>query len=182
MKEKDIAEKVSVPEGVEVKVERGTVAAKGPKGECKRRLADPKIAVSLKEKFVVISSKGKTKREKTRVGSYAAHIKNIIKGVSEGHIYKLKVCSGHFPMNAGVSGNQFVVKNFLGEKKPRTLNLREGVNVKVEGDIVTVQSCNKELAGQTAADIEMLTKVTNRDLRIFQDGIYITEKDGKPIR
>ena len=54
--------------------------------------------------------------------------------------------------------------------------------MKVDGDLVTVQSTSKELAGQTAADIEQLCRVTGRDRRIFQDGIWIIEKDGKPIK
>ncbi len=182
MKEKEMIEKIAVPEGVEVKIEDGIVAVKGSKGECKKSLANPRITIVVKEREVVLSAKNATKREKTGMGSYIAHIKNMIKGVSEGHIYKLKICSGHFPMNVSVSGNQFIVKNFLGEKQPRTLNIKAGADVKVEGDIITVGSCDKELAGQAAAGIENLTKITNRDLRIFQDGIYITEKDGKPIR
>ncbi len=182
MKEKEIVEKVTVPEGVEIKIENGIMTAKGAKGESKKSLVDPKIAIALKDGEIVFSAKNATKREKTRIGSYVAHTKNMIKGATKGHTYKLKICTGHFPMNASISGNEFIVKNFLGEKKPRTIKIREGVNVKVEGDIVAVESCNKELAGQTAADIETLTKIRNRDLRAFQDGIYITEKDGKPIR
>ena len=84
-------------------------------------------------------------------------------------------------MNVAVSGNKFVVSNFLGEKTPRELGIKDGADVKIEGDMVTVQSINKELASQTAADIERLTKVKGRDLRIFQDGIYIIDKDGKEI-
>ena len=53
--------------------------------------------------------------------------------------------------------------------------------VKVEGSEIIIESTNKELAGQAAADIEQLTRITNKDRRIFQDGIYITEKDGKKI-
>ena len=182
MKVKEMVENVGIPEGVEIKVEKGVVTAKGKEGECSKRLVNPKIAIAVKGKEVVVSSKNATKREKTRIGSYAAHVENMIKGASEGHVYRLKICSGHFPMNVSASGNEFVVKNFLGEKQPRTLKLKEGVSVKVEGDFVVVESCDKDLAGQTAADIEGLTRITNRDLRIFQDGIYITEKDGKPVR
>ncbi len=182
MKENKISEELEVPEGVEVKIEKGLVTVKGKKGECSKNLIDPRVNIELKDGKVVFTAKKATKREKTRIGAYYSHVKNMIKGASEGHVYKLKVCSGHFPMNASVSGKEFVVKNFLGEKKPRIFKLKEGVDVKVEGDAVTVESCSKELAGQTAADIEMLTKITNRDLRIFQDGIYITEKDGKAIR
>jgi large subunit ribosomal protein L6 len=113
--------------------------------------------------------------------TFKAHIKNLIRGVMEGHLYKLKICSGHFPMSVSVSGEEFIIKNFMGENVPRTLKLKENVSVKVEGDQVIVESIDKEKAGQTAADIEQLTRVTNKDLRIFQDGIYITFKDGKEI-
>jgi len=84
-------------------------------------------------------------------------------------------------MNCTVTGGQFVIKNFLGEKVPRIVKLRSGVTVKIDGDKVFIESPDKELAGQTAADIEQATRITGRDLRIFQDGIYIIEKAGKPI-
>ncbi|MBN2111521.1 50S ribosomal protein L6 [Candidatus Woesearchaeota archaeon] len=175
-------EEVEVPKGVEVKLEKGLITVKGAKGECKRVFADPKVTIKVEKESVVVSAKSTTKREKTKVGSYAAHVKNMIKGASQGHVYKLKICSGHFPMNVAVTGKDFIVKNFLGEKHPRILKLKEGVKVTIDGEIITVEGCNKELAGQVAADIESLTRITNRDLRVFQDGIYMTNKDGKDIR
>jgi len=54
--------------------------------------------------------------------------------------------------------------------------------VKVEGDIVIVESPNKELAGQVAADIEQKVRRTKYDNRIFQDGIWIFEKFGKELK
>ena len=84
-------------------------------------------------------------------------------------------------MNVALNGNVLSVSNFLGEKTPRELTIEDGVEVKVEGDQIVVTSNQKELAAQTAANIERLTRVRGKDLRIFQDGIYITEKDGKPI-
>jgi large subunit ribosomal protein L6 len=85
-------------------------------------------------------------------------------------------------MNVAVSGDKLSVKNFLGEKIPRVAKILPGVTVKVEGDIIDIESTDKEAAGQTAANFEQLTRITNRDLRIFQDGIYITVKDGKEIK
>ena len=77
---------------------------------------------------------------------------------------------------------KLIIKNFLGEKFPRILKLKEGVDVKIEGDKINVQSSSKELAGTTASDIEKITRRPNFDTRIFQDGIYITNKDGKEIK
>jgi large subunit ribosomal protein L6 len=182
MKEAEIREEIEVPKEVEIKIEKGLVTAKGKKGECSKKLLNPKLSIEVKEGKVVVSAKKATKRQKTMMVTFAAHIANMIRGANEGHVYRLKICSGHFPMNVAVSGKEFVVKNFLGEKNPRTVKIKEGVDVKIEGDIIVVESCSKELAGQTAADIESSTRITNRDLRIFQDGIYITEKDGRPVR
>ena len=77
--------------------------------------------------------------------------------------------------------NKFVVKNLLGEKVPRELTLKEGPKVKINDTIIEVTGCDKELVSQVAADIETLTKIRNKDKRIFQDGIYMTTKDGKEL-
>ena len=84
-------------------------------------------------------------------------------------------------MNVSVSNNNMTIKNFLGEKYPRTLLIKEGVQVKVEGDKIFVESVNKELAGTVASEIEKLTRRPNFDTRIFQDGIFIVEKPGRKI-
>jgi large subunit ribosomal protein L6 len=85
-------------------------------------------------------------------------------------------------MNVNVINNNLVVKNFFGEKVPRVLQLKNGAEVKVEGDLIHVTSSNKEIAGQVSADIEQLTRRPGYDTRIFQDGIYIVNKDGKELK
>ena len=113
--------------------------------------------------------------------TFVAHVKNLLKGVKDKFLYKLKICSSHFPMNVSLSGKNLVIKNFLGEKCPRTLKIKEGVDVKINGDLIEVSSCNKDFAGNVASDIELLTKKVGKDVRIFQDGIYIIEKGGKAV-
>ena len=179
MKVKILSEEAEIPEGVSVEIKGSLVSVKGPKGENKRRLANPKVKIEKKDNSIIVSAAKASKREKRDVGTFTAHIKNMMKGVKEPFIYKLKICSGHFPMSVTSTKDELTVKNFLGETIPRKIKLRKGVEVKVEGDRITIESIDKEIAGQTAADIEQLTRITNRDRRIFQDGIWMTEKSGK---
>jgi len=177
----DIEETIAIPDGIQVTVD-DLVTVKGPKGELSKNLKFPGISLKLDGKQLKISAENATKREKKLIYTYKAHLANMFQGVQEPWVYKLKVCASHFPMNVSVSGKEFIVKNFLGEKVPRKLLVREGVTVKIDGKDVIVESIDKELAGNTASEIELLTVVKGRDLRVFQDGIYITEKAGKPIK
>lgn len=180
MKIKELKEEIEAKD-VEVKLEGTMLTLKGKKGEVSRNIQWKNVELKVEGNNIVVSAKNATKKEKRMIYTFCSHITNMIKGIQEGHNYKLKICASHFPMNVSVSGNELIVKNFLGEKFPRKIKIKEGVKVKVEGDLIEVDSVSKELAGQTAADIEQLTKVRNRDIRIFQDGIYIINKDGKEV-
>lgn len=170
---------IELPEKMEARKEGEFLVIKGPKGENKRNIANPILNFEFKNKEILISTRRINKNDKKLAYTYRAHIKNMIKGVSEGYKYVLKICASHFPMNVSVNKNQLIIKNFLGEKYPRRLELKEGVRVKVEGDQIFVESVDKELAGTVASDIERLTKRAKFDPRIFQDGCYIMMKDGK---
>jgi len=178
---KKIDEEIELGEGIQANIEKNILSLNGQKGENRKDFNNPLIQIKIDGNKIKLSSKRLTKREKKLAGTFKSHIKNMIKGVNEGHIYKLKICSSHFPMNVSINNDELVVKNFFGEKSPRTLKIKSGVTTKVEGSEIIIESTNKELAGQAAADIEQLTRITNKDRRIFQDGIYITEKDGKKI-
>lgn len=177
----DIRREIELTQGVSARSEQKKLIVTGPKGENSRLFADPKINVRVEEGKVVVEALKGTRREKTVIGSYESHIKNMVQGVCEPFEYKLKICSGHFPMNVTLNGRDLTVKNFIGESVPRKVTLLEGTKVKVSGTDITVVSCNKELAGQNAAKIEQVCSITNKDRRIFQDGIYITEKAGKKV-
>ncbi|MBW2995365.1 50S ribosomal protein L6, partial [Candidatus Woesearchaeota archaeon] len=169
-KPKGYAEEIEIPEGVEVKIDGSKIIIKKGETVNERDFNTKKIKFVVQDNKIKFTAPRSTKRERKLAGSIMAHVKNLMKGASGNHIYKLKICSGHFPMNASVSGNEFVIKNFLGESVPRKLKLKEGVSVKINGNEVVVESKSKELAGQTAASIEILTRITNRDLTRFQDG------------
>ena len=170
-----------IPDGITVTYAHGKLTVAAGKASSEKVLKSPLVTMEVKDGNIILQSKRYTKREKCMLNTYIAHINNMMKGVKEKYVYKMKICSGHFPMNVSVSGKDFIVKNFIGEKTPRVLKMQDGVDVKVEGDVVTVESHDKEIGGQTAGDIEQLTRRTSFDRRIYQEGIYIFEKPGKKL-
>jgi large subunit ribosomal protein L6 len=91
----------------------------------------------------------------------------------------MEVFYSHFPMKVRVEDDEIVIENFLGEKAPRRTPIHGDTDVDIDGEEVTLRGPDIEAVGQTAADIEQLTRVTEKDIRVFQDGVYIT---GKPNR
>ncbi|MEK6867479.1 MAG: 50S ribosomal protein L6 [Nanoarchaeota archaeon] len=172
-------EEITIPEGITAQFSGTTLSVSKGKLSIKRDFVDPRLQMKVEGSKIIIHVPRLTRKEKMQVGTFAAHIKNMVNGVNEPFVYKLKVCAGHFPMNITIVGKTMTVKNFVGEKVPRVLEFREGVDVKLEGTDITVTSPDKELAGQTASAIELLCRRPGFDSRIFQQGIYITEKAGK---
>lgn len=178
---REIFQEIEIPKGVEIEINKGLVVVKGPEGENKRDFNTYKISLEKKDGKVIIGNKKSTKNEKRRTNTTAAHIRNMINGVNKKFEYKLKVCFSHFPSTLDIKGKKVTIKNFLGEKYPREFEIPNGVEVKNEGGIISVSSSDLELAGQTAATFESATRISKRDRRVFQDGIFITHKPGREI-
>jgi large subunit ribosomal protein L6 len=175
-----LKDEIEVPEKVQVTLEPGgLIKVKGPYGEVSRELAHPRIKIEKKGKHVVVSSELPRKREKALVGTYGAHIRNMIVGASKGFEYKMKIVYAHFPIKASVKGDTFLIENFLGEKSPRKTKILGATKVNVKGDLVDLTGPDVEAVGQTAANIERASKIKGFDPRVFQDGIYIIEKPGR---
>jgi len=181
MNEKNVTSKIIVPEGLTAAIQDRKITVKGPKGEVSKSFIEPCIHMKISGNEIVFTVTKFTKNEKKLLGTYKAHINNMFKGVTDGHNYELKICSGHFPMNVSYNNNVLQVKNFLGEKIPRELKVGD-VEMKVDGDKITVSGIDKEEVAQTAASVEQLTRRSSFDKRVFQDGIYIVNKDGKQIK
>lgn len=174
---------IEMPEEVSIKVENRILVVNGPKGEVSKKIATKQILFGVDNNVLRLTpNKKSTRSEKCLINTYHAHIQNMIKGVQEPFVYKLKICSSHFPMSVKIKGTELEVTNFIGERVARKLKLKSGVDIKMEGEIITITSPSKELAGQVAADIEKLTKRSGFDKRVFMDGIYIIEKAGVELK
>lgn len=173
---KELAKTIAIPEGVNVSYTGNVFIVTGPKGSVERQIWYPGINVQITDSEVLVDSAITRRKQKAMVGTFTSHINNMIKGVTDGFEYKMTIVYAHFPMQVKAAGNVFTVGNFLGEKKPRTSSILGETKVKVSGSEVVVSGINKEDVGQTAANIEQMTKIKRFDPRVFQDGIYIVEK------
>ncbi len=173
---KEIARQVEIPEGVEVSVEGSKVTVKGPRGQVSRKLSYPEIEIKKEDSYLVVNSKLDRKQQKAMVGTLAAHIGNMIAGVTKGFEYKMKVVYSHFPIQLKAASGELVISNFLGERKSRSARVLDGVKVDILKDELVLTGVDKENVGQTMANIEQATRVHGFDIRVFQDGIYLVDK------
>lgn len=160
-------------------VDRLEVTIAGPEGEVTRRLWYPDVTVTTDDGAVVIESDADDAKTNATIGTFESHVRNMIYGVTEGWEYRMQVHYSHFPMQVSVDGDEVVVQNFLGEAAPRRTPIRGDTEVDVQEEEVFLRGPDKEAVGQTAAAIEQLTRVTDKDTRVFQDGVYIVEKPEK---
>ncbi len=179
MKERFLVREIEIPHGLKIEVKDNEILAREEGREIKRKFK--RVLIGKEENKIIIKIEGATKHEKKQINTTVAHIKNMLKGLEEKFVYKLQICSVHFPINVSVKEDSVVIKNFLGEARERKAKIMPNVNVKIEKEIITLESEDKEAAGQTAANIEKTTKIKKRDIRVFQDGIYIIEKPGRVI-
>lgn len=173
---KELTEKIEIPAGIEAEIAGEEILLKKEGNEIRRKFSGFKI---IKEgNFLELGNKKSTKNIKKLMKTTKAHINNMIAGLVKKYHYKLQICAVHFPMTVSheKAKNELIIKNYLGEVKPRIAKILKGVDVKVEKEFITVEGHDKEKTGQTAANIEKAVKINNRDRRVFQDGIYIIER------
>ncbi len=172
-------ETIEIPGGVQVRREGEDLVVSGKGHTLKRKLSHPRVVVSVQGKEIRVRCEFPRRKDAALVGTFVAHIRNLIVGVTEGFTYEMKIVYSHFPVKATTKGSEFVIENFLGEKFPRRTRIVGDTKVEVKGDLVVLTGPDIEAVSQTAANIELATRIRGFDPRVFQDGIYITKKAGE---
>ena len=167
---------VEIPEGVEGMLDGRIITIKGEKGELVRDFSHAPINIQLNGKTVTVQASWPRKKEAALVGTVRSHIQNMIKGVTNGFTYKLKIVFSHFPITVKVKEKMLTIENFTGERNPRKAKIMRDTKVMVKGDDIIVQGINLEDVSQTAANIQNATRIRSKDPRVFLDGIYVYEK------
>jgi large subunit ribosomal protein L6 len=175
-KTNEVKRVVPFKQGAKVKLDGRMLEVSGKHGMVKREFSHPKLKMFIAGNELTVSTMNPSRKELALLGTWEAHVKNMMRGVTEGFLYRMKIVYAHFPMKAIVKGKEFVIENFLGEKSPRSTDIIGDTKVQVKADIVELTGPNVEEVGQTAANIERACEIRGFDPRVFQDGIYIIEK------
>lgn len=171
-----ITEQLEIPSGISCEISGKILKFKKDGAELSRKIDIPGLVASSKDNKVILTCEKGNKKDFKTIKSYIAHLKNVFTGLQNEYVYRLESCNVHFPVTIKVEGDRVVITNFLGEKTSRFAKILPGVKVEVKGQKITVTSSDKDLAGQTAANLEKATKIKCRDRRIFQDGIFLVER------
>ena len=167
---------VEMPNGVSAALEGRSLTIKGKLGLSTKNFDKINVNIAVEGNAVKIWPFSDKKRDGVVVSTATSLVRNMVTGVTKGYTYRLKVAYAHFPISVKVKGGQILVENFIGERSPRIANTVGDCKVSVEGDDVIVKGVSLEDVGQTAANVELATKIKKKDQRVFLDGIYIYEK------
>lgn len=173
---------IVIPEGVEIEVKARDVRVTGPRGVLKKSFkhVDVEIQRIGKNKIRVLVWHG-ARKHVACIRTVCTHIQNMVKGVTKGFLYKMRLVYAHFPINANIvdDGKSVEIRNFLGEKVIRRVPMLEGVKIEhstAQKDELILTGNDIENVSQSAANIQQSTDVKNKDIRKFLDGIYVSEK------
>jgi len=166
---------IKIPAGTEVSVSAETITVKGKGGTLKRAL-HRMVKVTAANGEVKVEPVGNARLAQALWGTYAAHVRNMIAGVNAPFVKKLQIEGIGY--KAEVQGKN--VKLSLGFSHPVIVAIPEGIETKVEKNIVTIQGADKEKVGQFAASVRALKKPEPyKGKGIRYEGEVIREKAGK---
>lgn len=141
---------IDVPAGVNVAFQNGVVTVKGPKGELSRKIEDKKINVEISGNVVNVTRADDLKETKAKHGLYRQLVANMVKGVVEPYTKTLIIAGVGY--KAAVSGNKLTMN--LGFSHSVEYVAPAGITLACpDATTVTVTGIDKELVGQTAANI-----------------------------
>jgi large subunit ribosomal protein L6 len=140
---------IPVPTGVDVTVDGPTVSVKGPKGALSRWV-DERIAVSVDDGVVTLSRDSDERDIRSLHGLYRALLANMVTGVSDGYRKELQAVGVGY--RANLQGRRLELQ--VGFSHPVVIEAPDGIDFEVpEPTRIVVSGIDKELVGQTAADI-----------------------------
>ncbi|KAK7470543.1 60S ribosomal protein L9B [Stygiomarasmius scandens] len=178
-------EELDIPEGVEVTIKSRLITVKGPRGTLTKNVRhvdmDIRLVKGSKKSKVTLAVWQGGRKHVACLRTIKSLITNMINGVTKGFRYKMRAVYAHFPINCIIQdgGRALEIRNFLGEKTVRHVNMLDGVIVsesKTQKDELVLEGNDIDNVSQSAASIQGVCRVRNKDIRKFLDGVYVSDK------
>jgi large subunit ribosomal protein L6 len=145
---------IEIPSGTTAVLEKNILTVKSAKGEL-HQVIHPLVKVDVSSEDIKVSvSDSLSKKEKAMWGLFYSLINNMVTGVSQGYEKKLEIQGVGYKV---AGGGKAITLN-LGFSHPINFEMPEGVLSTIEGNIITLSSIDKQLVGETAAQIRRLRK------------------------
>ena len=166
---------ITIPPGTEVTVAPGEVSVKGKGGTLTRAL-HPAISIVVEGGAVQVNPANSSRLAKALWGTYAAHMRNMIAGVTTPFVKRLQVEGIGY--RAELSGKQ--LKLMVGFSHPVIISIPDGLTVAVEKNIITITGADKEKLGEFAASVRAIKKPEPyKGKGIRYEGEVVRQKQGK---
>ncbi|XP_059599439.1 large ribosomal subunit protein uL6 isoform X1 [Vitis vinifera] len=160
------SETMDIPEGVKIKVKAKIIEVEGPRGKLSRNFKHLNLDFQLIKdesgnRKLKIDAWFGSRKTTAAIRTALSHVENLITGVTKGYRYKMRFVYAHFPINASItnSNKSIEIRNFLGEKKVRKVDMLDGVSVvrseKVKDELV-LDGNDIELVSRSAALINQV--------------------------
>jgi len=177
-------EELDIPSGVEVSVKSRVITVTGPRGTLTKNVRHVNMDIRLlkgKTNKVTLAVWQGGRKHVACLRTIKSLISNMITGVTKGFQYKMRAVYAHFPINCIIqeSGTKVEIRNFLGEKTVRHVDMLNGVTVAestAQKDELIIEGNDIDMVSQSAASIHGSCLVRNKDIRKFLDGIYVSAK------
>lgn len=167
---------VTIPNDVKAKLNRHMLMVEGPLGKTYQSFRKIPVHLNIAENKIIVKAIGTRKKDYAIMNTARSLIRNLCEGVSIGYTIKMKVVYAHFPITVKVEGNKVLIENFQGERSARIAKIEGQTKVLPKGEDIIITGPVLTEVSQTAANIELKTRVKGKDHRVFLDGIYVFEK------
>ena len=166
------ATEIHIPDDVKVSIKGDMLHVEGPLGHVYKNFRKIPVVIEIDDKKIILKQTGVRKKHLAIRNTAKSIIQTLCSGVVDGFTIKMKIVYSHFPVTVKVEGKKVLIENFQGERAARVSVIKGDTKVDVKGDDVIITGPVLTDVSQTAANVQLKSKVKNKDHRVFLDGIY----------
>jgi len=163
---------IQIPDDVKVNLKGSMLHVQGPLGNAYKNFKKIPVLIEINDNKILLKKTGERKKYLAILNTSKSLIQTLCEGVIDGYTIKMKIVYSHFPISVKIQDNKVLIENFQGERAHRVARIWGNTKVVTKGDDLIITGMVLTDVTQTTAEIELKTKVKNKDHRVFLDGIY----------